>query len=86
MYSTVQTGANNQLGGVNTGLVRVGYQVDTLLCVAMALKKPTIKQIVIIIRILIALCVIIVLTIVTNLDNIYDFQILKSYVEAFKTF
>lgn len=43
-YSTPQTGANNQLGGLKLGLFKVTYQSFTEVCVAVLAKKPTNKH------------------------------------------
>lgn len=40
-YKVVQTGANNQLGGLKEGFCKVIYQVLTEVCVAYPAKKPT---------------------------------------------
>lgn len=47
MYNKVQTGAKIQFGGLNTGFIRVGYQVVIDDCVIFPEKKPTVKQIII---------------------------------------
>lgn len=44
MYKTVQTGANNQDGGLNTGFIKVGNHVLMEDCVANPDKNPTVKQ------------------------------------------
>lgn len=41
MYKVVQAGPNNQLGGVNQGLLMVWYQVETPDDVAKAPVNPT---------------------------------------------
>ena len=46
MYNNVQTGAKIQFGGLNTGFIRVGYQVVIDDCVIFPEKKPTVKQII----------------------------------------
>lgn len=45
MYNNVQTGAKSQFGGLKLGLFKVRYQVLTELCVAKLDRKPTNKQI-----------------------------------------
>ena len=52
-YKIVQTGVNNQLGGVNPGLSRVAYQVFAELLIAKADKAPIRKQTAMEIKILI---------------------------------
>jgi len=44
VYKIVHAGANNQLGGLKTGLFKVVYHVSIELLVAMPDNKPTPKQ------------------------------------------
>ena len=44
IYNTVHTGADNQLGGLKPGLVKVAYHVFTEVWVAKLDKNPTIRQ------------------------------------------
>ncbi len=45
MYSTVQTGAKTQLGGLKLGLFNRTYQSFTELCVAKLERRPIKRQI-----------------------------------------
>jgi hypothetical protein len=44
MYKTVHTGANIQVGGINEGFSRVGYQLPAEACDAKLERNPIRRQ------------------------------------------